>query len=237
VIQIIPAIDLRGGKCVRLVQGRYDRETVFSDDPAETARHWEREGAPRLHVVDLDGAREGEPKNLEVVERIARAVEIPVQLGGGIRTEEAARRALAAGADRVIIGTAALEGNAAGRLVAALGEALAVSIDAREGRVAVRGWVETSDVRSLDLAREMAELGVRCLVFTDIGRDGMLQGPNVDALREIVESVDASVIASGGITSVEHVRAVRETGAAAAIIGTALYVGRLSLREAMEAAC
>ena len=236
-MEIIPAIDLRGGRCVRLFQGRYDRETVFGDDPAAIARHWAAQGATRLHVVDLDGAREGEPRNLEAVAAIARAVAVPVQLGGGIRSEEAARRALDLGVARVIVGTAALDPQAIGRLVACLGDRLAVGIDARDGRVAVRGWLETSEILATDLARAVAGLGVRCLVFTDIARDGTLEGPNVAALREMVESVEAAVIASGGISTVEQVRAVREAGAAGAIIGTALYAGRLSLKEAMEGAC
>jgi phosphoribosylformimino-5-aminoimidazole carboxamide ribotide isomerase len=236
-MEIIPAIDLRGGKCVRLVQGRYDRETVFSDDPVEMARRWEREGARRLHIVDLDGAREGQPRNLAVVEGIARAVEIPVQLGGGIRSEETARQALAAGVQRVIIGTAALDRASAQHMADALGEALAAGIDARDGRVAVRGWVEMSEVKAVDLAREMAGLGIRWIVFTDIGQDGMLAGPNTSALRELVKASRASIIASGGISSAADIRAVKEAGAAGAIIGTALYTGRLSLKEALEAAC
>jgi len=236
-MEIIPAIDLRGGKCVRLVQGRYDRETVFSDDPVEMARRWEREGARRLHIVDLDGAREGQPRNLAVVEGIARAVEIPVQLGGGIRSEETARQALAAGVQRVIIGTAALDRASARRMADALGEALAAGIDARDGRVAVRGWLEMSEVKAVDLAREMAGLGIRWIVFTDIGQDGMLAGPNTSALRELVKASRASIIASGGISSAADIRAVKEAGAAGAIIGTALYTGRLSLKEALEAAC
>jgi phosphoribosylformimino-5-aminoimidazole carboxamide ribotide isomerase len=234
-MEIIPAIDIRGGKCVRLIQGDYAREIVFGDDPAAMARRWEERGATRLHVVDLDGAREGEPRNLGAVARITAAVRIPVELGGGIRTEEIARRALAAGADRVIIGTSALDPTAARGFAEALGGAMVAGIDARDGRVAVRGWLETSDVRAVDLGREMAALGVKWIVFTNIGSDGMLQGPNVAALREMVDGVGACIIASGGITTAEDVRAVRETGAAAAIIGRALYEGRLSLKEAMEA--
>jgi len=236
-MEIIPAVDLRGGKCVRLVQGCYDRETVFSDDPAAMALHWQQQGARRLHVVDLDGAREGEPRNWEAVREIVRAVRIPVELGGGIRNEAVARRALDLGVRWAILGTAALSPEAARDMVGALGDAVIAGIDARDGRVAVRGWLETSQIAATDLARQMAGLGVRCIIFTDIGRDGMLQGPNVAALREMVESVEASIIASGGIASAEHVRAVKEAGAAGAIIGTALYTGHLTLGEALEAAC
>ncbi len=236
-MEIIPAIDIRGGKCVRLIQGDYAREMVFGDDPVAMAKHWDEHGATRLHVVDLDGAREGEPRNLEVVERIAGAVRMPVELGGGIRTEEMARRALAAGVDRVIVGTAALDKAAALRFAEALGDALVVGIDARDGRVAVRGWLETSDIRAVDLGREMAALGVKWIVFTDIGSDGMLQGPNLCALQEMVSGVDADIIASGGVSSLDDIKAVRDAGAAAAIIGRALYEGRLNLEEAMEASC
>jgi phosphoribosylformimino-5-aminoimidazole carboxamide ribotide isomerase len=236
-MEIIPAIDLRGGRCVQLVQGRYDRETVFSDDPVATARRWEEQGAPRLHVVDLDGAREGEPKNLAVVGEIARAVSIPVQLGGGIRDEVTARRALGLGVQRVIIGTAALDPAAARTMIDAMGESVAAGIDARDGRVAVRGWLDTTEMRALDLARQLVGLGIRWIIFTDIKRDGMLTGPNVTALREMVQGVEASIIASGGIATADDIRAVRDAGASGAIIGTALYAGRLTLQDALEAAC
>ena len=236
-MEILPAIDIRGGKCVRLVQGDYARETVFGDDPAAMARHWEQHGATRLHVVDLDGAKAGEPRNLDVVGRIIEAVSIPVELGGGMRSVEIARRALDLGVERVIIGTAALDPEMACGLFGALGEKAVAGIDARDGRVAVRGWLDVSDVRAVDLARELVGMGAKWVVFTDIGSDGMLQGPNLPALREMVEGVAANVIASGGITTAEDVRAVKDTGAAAAIIGRALYEGRVTLEEAMEAAC
>jgi len=236
-MEILPAIDIRGGKCVRLVQGDYARETVFGDDPAAMARHWEQHGATRLHVVDLDGAKAGEPRNLDVVGRIIEAVSIPVELGGGMRSVEIARRALDLGVERVIIGTAALDPEMARGLFGALGEKAVAGIDARDGRVAVRGWLDVSDVRAVDLARELVGMGAKWVVFTDIGSDGMLQGPNLPALREMVEGVAANVIASGGITTAEDVRAVKDTGAAAAIIGRALYEGRVTLEEAMEAAC
>jgi phosphoribosylformimino-5-aminoimidazole carboxamide ribotide isomerase len=235
-MEIIPAIDIRDGKCVRLIQGDYAREMVFGDDPAAMARHWEQHGARRLHVVDLDGARTGEPRNLDVVADIVKAVDIPVELGGGMRSEEIARRALGLGVDRIIIGTAALNPVAGRTLFTALGERAVAGIDARDGQVAVHGWLDVSDVKAVDLARELTALGVKWIVFTDIGSDGMLRGPNLPALREMVERVDANVIASGGITTVEDVRAVNSTGATAAIIGRALYEGRLTLEEAMAAA-
>jgi len=236
-MEIIPAIDLRGGRCVRLVQGDYARETVFADDPVAMARRWEQQGATRLHVVDLDGAREGEPRHLDVASAIARAVAIPIQLGGGIRSPDAAQRALDSGVDRVIVGTAALDPDMAGNIIDAVGESAVAGIDARDGRVAVRGWLDTTDIAALDLARRLTAIGMRWIVFTDIASDGMLEGPNLSALRDIVEGVDASVIASGGITTVDDIRAVKETGAAGAIIGSALYTGRITLAQALGAAC
>jgi len=236
-MEVIPAIDLRGGRCVRLVQGDYQRETVFSEDPIGIARLWVGQGAPRLHVVDLDGAREGEPRNLSVVAAICKAVDVPVQLGGGIRSTAIAKRALKAGVSRVILGTSALDPAVAEEMAKALGESLIAGIDARGGKVAVRGWLDTTELEAVDLARRLAALGLRWIVFTDIGADGMLAGPNLGALKEMVEGVDVSIIASGGISSVDDVRAVREAGAAAAIIGKALYAGRLTVKDALEAAC
>jgi phosphoribosylformimino-5-aminoimidazole carboxamide ribotide isomerase len=236
-MEIIPAIDLRGGRCVRLLQGDYSRETVFSLDPPDMALHWESLGARRLHVVDLEGARDGEPKNLSVVAEICASVKIPVQLGGGIRDVAIARRALDVGVQRVIVGTAALEPEAAARFADELGEAVVAGIDARDGFVAVRGWLDTTEIRAIDLAKKLVELGMRWTVFTDIATDGMLSGPNIPALREMVAAVDASVIASGGITTIDDLLAARKAGAAGAIIGTALYTGKLNLREALRAIC
>ena len=236
-MEIIPAIDVRGGRCVRLIQGNYERETVFSLDPPDMALHWESLGARRLHVVDLDGAREGAPKNLPVVAEICSSVKIPVQLGGGIRGVSIARQALDVGVQRVIVGTAALEPEAAARFADELGEAVVAGIDARDGFVAVRGWLDTTEIRAIDLAKKLVELGMRWTVFTDIATDGMLSGPNIPALREMVAAVDASVIASGGITSIDDILAARKAGAAGAIVGTALYTGKLNLREALRAIC
>ncbi len=236
-MEIIPAIDLRGGKCVRLLQGDYDRETVFGEDPVAIARHWEEEGAPRLHVVDLDGAREGRPRNLSVVADICDAVGIPVELGGGIRTDSAARHALDAGVQRVILGTAALNRGVVQALAEELGDSLVASIDARDGVVAVRGWLEDTRTKAVDLARELVGLGIRLIVYTDIGSDGMLRGANVAATRELIERVpEARVIASGGVTTADDIRKLRDAGAAGAIIGMALYSGKLTLKEALEAA-
>jgi len=236
-MEILPAIDLRGGKCVRLLQGDYDRETVFSDDPPAMARHWESLGATRLHVVDLDGAKEGAPRNLAVVRDICAAVSIPVQLGGGMRDVSIARQALGAGVDRVIVGTAVLDPGAATEFVTSLGDRVVAGIDARDGFVAVRGWLDTTEIRAVALAKKLVALGMRWIVFTDIQSDGMLKGTNIPALKNMVESVDASVIASGGITTIDDLRAARDAGAAGAIVGRALYTGSLDLKEALNALC
>src|SRR5688500_13673703 len=214
VFEIIPAIDLQGGRCVRLIQGDFSQATVYGDDPPGMARRWEAAGASRIHVVDLDGAKAGGPRQLSVVAEIARAVSVPVQLGGGMRTLEDVDAALAAGVDRIIIGTRAIEepsfvDEALGRF----GERVGVGIDAKDGRVAVRGWVDVSDVDALDLARSMAGRGVKTIVYTDIARDGMLIGPNVDAMQRMAEAVpDVAVIASGGVGALGDVLDLAKTG-------------------------
>ncbi len=236
-MEILPAIDLRGGKCVRLVQGDYAKETVFGDDPAAMAKHWESLGATRLHVVDLEGAKAGESRQLETVAAVVRAVHIPVEVGGGMRTANAAKRVLSLGADRVIMGTAALDREVAATCVHALGEHFVAGIDARGGKVAVRGWVDSTEWRATALARELVALGARWIVYTDIATDGMLQGANVAAMREMVQAVpQAKVIASGGVTTTHDVRALKDAGAAGAIIGMALYTGKLKLEDALRAA-
>lgn len=230
---LYPAIDIRGGRSVRLFQGDYEQETVFDIDPADAAARWADAGARWLHVVDLDAARAGEPVNLEALARIRDAVEIPIQLGGGIRTEAHIAATLDRGIDRVILGTVALKNRA---LVAAAakrwGSAIAVGLDARDGKLAASGWIEQTEIDALTLAREMNAEGVETFIFTDINRDGTGEGPNVDALRQMVQAVDASVISAGGVGSIEHLDAIQLTGAAGAIIGRALYDGRVDLRAA-----
>lgn len=234
--ELIPAIDLRGGRAVRLAQGDYARETVFGDDPVAIARRWEAEGAPRLHVVDLDGARSGEPVQLSVVEAIVAAVAIPVQVGGGLRDEAAVERVLDLGADRAILGTAAAEPETARPMLERFGERLVVGIDARDGRVAVRGWRETLERDARELAQELVAAGARRLIFTDIARDGMLAGPNLSAVERMVEAVSIPVIASGGVGSVADLRALAALGCLeGVIIGRALYAGAFSLPEALAA--
>jgi phosphoribosylformimino-5-aminoimidazole carboxamide ribotide isomerase len=233
----IPAVDIRGGRCVRLIQGDFARETRYADDPAEMARLWQDQGASRLHVVDLDGAREGVRANAAVIARLLQAVRIPVQVGGGVRSLDTARALLDDGADRVVIGTRAAEDpESLGGWIGALGaDRLVVGIDARDGMVATHGWQTVTDVPVLELCARMAGLGVRRIVYTDVSRDGVLSGPNVDTTRELATIV--GVIGSGGVATVDDLRALAEAGAEGAIIGTALYEGRLKLSEALAVAC
>lgn len=235
-MEVIPAIDLKGGRCVRLYQGDYDREQVHSDDPVATALEWERQGATRLHIVDLEGARDGRPVNLEAVEAIAARATAPLQVGGGIRDLATAQHLLSAGAQRVVLGTAAVE---TPTLVEGIidgygADAVIVSIDARDGMVALRGWRAASEVSALELLASMAERGVRRFVYTDISRDGTMTSPNFAAMEEVVAATQAAVLAAGGIASVEHLVRLARTGVEGAIVGQALYVGAFSLSEALD---
>lgn len=241
-MQIIPAVDIRGGRCVRLDQGDYARETVFADDPVEVAQRWEEMGATRIHVVDLDGAKDGVPRNEAVIWRVIESVSVPVQVGGGSRTLDTIDSYVKAGADRVAIGTAAIKDQT--MLVNALalfGERIFVGVDARDGMVATEGWTETSEVRALDLIAQLSGLGVRRIFYTDISRDGMLGGPNFPAIQEVVEHAAGlpspmAVIASGGVSGVEHIERLKLIGVEGAIVGKALYTGALDLGEALAAA-
>lgn len=236
---ILPAIDLRGGKCVRLLQGDYARETVYDEDPVAVAKRFVEDGAEALHVVDLDGARSGAPENLETAERIARAVDVPIQFGGGVRTLETARSALQAGMHRVVIGTKLLDSpEFAEALFAALGDSVATGIDARDGKVAVSGWTETSNVAAEDLAARMERLGARHFIVTDIARDGALLGPNLDLLRTVAEAVQGKVIASGGVSNLHDLRAIANAGLKnieGIIVGKAFYEGRFGVSDAIHA--
>jgi phosphoribosylformimino-5-aminoimidazole carboxamide ribotide isomerase len=234
--EVIPAIDLRGGRPVRLYQGDYAREIVYGDDPVVVARAWADGGAPRLHVVDLDGARAGAPAHLAALAAIAAAVAIPVEFGGGIRTRAAAEAALAAGAERVIVGTAAIEDPPLAReLAAALGPRLALGVDARDGLVATRGWLSGSGVAATELVALAAGWGVQRVIFTDIGRDGTLTEPNYASLEAVIAAAGVPVIASGGVARVEHLRRLRALGAEGAIVGKALYDGAIRLEDALAA--
>jgi phosphoribosylformimino-5-aminoimidazole carboxamide ribotide isomerase len=235
--QVIPAIDLRGGLCVRLLHGDFAQETVFDADPAAVARRWEEEGARRLHVVDLEASRDGEPRNLEAIAAIVRAVSIPVQVAGGVRDEAGALRLLSLGADRVVIGTAAVRKPAlVAALVARDPETVIVALDARDGVVRTDGWTASAGIGVSELAGRMTGLGVRRFLYTDIGRDGDLTGPNVAAYRELRRTVDAAVIASGGVANAGDIAALRETGAEGVVVGRALYTGALRLADALAAA-
>ncbi len=236
---VIPAIDLMEGKVVRLEQGRRDRRTVYSPNPVEVARRWEDAGATRLHVVDLDGAFEGQPGNLDAVAAIREAVGMEVELGGGIRNADTIRRALAAGVDKVVLGTRAFEDETFLRkYVQELGSRLIVGVDARDGRVSVRGWVEVAEGRAVDFVKQLESLGVREVIFTDVATDGMLTGPNLAALREVATAAPGvGIIASGGIARIEDFEAVAALGLpnlVGAITGKALYTGAIDLAEAVR---
>jgi phosphoribosylformimino-5-aminoimidazole carboxamide ribotide isomerase len=227
---LIPAIDLRNGVCVRLEQGDYGRDTRYADDPLAVAASFSAHGARWLHVVDLDGAKEGAPRHLEVLAAIARRGDLLVEFGGGLRDLETVEAALAAGASRVVLGTAALEDPALLQAAcAAHGERIAVGLDARDGMVAVRGWTETSGTPAIDLARAAVTAGCARLIYTDIATDGMLRGPNLAGLRALLDAVAVPVVASGGVATIDHLRDLAEAGAEAAIVGRALYTGDLPL--------
>ncbi|NLX56814.1 MAG: 1-(5-phosphoribosyl)-5-[(5-phosphoribosylamino)methylideneamino]imidazole-4-carboxamide isomerase [Planctomycetaceae bacterium] len=236
-MQIWPAIDLRGGKCVRLRQGDYGQETVFGEDPAAMAIRWMNEGAGQLHLVDLDGARGGSLANRAAIGAILEAVRIPCELGGGIRDEATIVDLLEMGLQRLVIGTQALKRPAWFRAMCQqFPGRLVVGIDARNGRVATDGWLETSNVEAATLARELAEEPIAGIIYTDIAKDGMMEGPNVTAMAEMAAAVAVPVIASGGVTTADDVRRLATTGVAGCIIGRALYEGSLTLSDALAAA-
>jgi phosphoribosylformimino-5-aminoimidazole carboxamide ribotide isomerase len=236
-VLILPAIDLRGGQCVRLQQGDYARETVFGADPAAMARRWVEQGAAFLHLVDLDGAREGRPVNGASVRAIVAAAGVPCQLGGGIRSDGDVEEALRWGVARVILGSRALQDPAWCETVCRrFPGRVALGIDARNGLVATQGWLETSACRALDLARRCADWPLAALIYTDISRDGMLQGPNVEATAEIASAVPIPVVASGGVTTLDDIAHLAGRGLAGCIVGRALYEGRLHLAAAIKLA-
>ncbi len=235
-MEIIPAIDLKDGKCVRLYQGDFDQATVYGDDPSVVAQRWFEQGATRLHIVDLDGAKAGRSTNTDAVRAIVQAVSTPVQLGGGLRDEQAVEAALDLGIDRVILGTAAVNDPAlVDRMVARFGEHVIVGIDARDGWVATSGWTELSRVRASELLAQMARLGVKRIIYTDIARDGTLTEPNYTATAELVQRGGPAIIASGGIAQIEHLTRLATTGVEAAIVGRALYTGAIDLPAALAA--
>jgi phosphoribosylformimino-5-aminoimidazole carboxamide ribotide isomerase len=239
---LFPAIDIRDGRAVRLVQGDYARETAFDDDPANAAQRWADEGAQALHVVDLDGAREGEPANLAHLRRICDAVEVPVQFGGGLRTAEAIAAALDAGATRVVLGTAAIADPAlVEAVVAERAGTLVISVDARAGKVAVEGWLRKTEIGPVELIGELAERGADRFLYTAVEVDGTLAGPSLEALRPVAEAAEvagAKLLYSGGVGEIEHLRqlaALRLPALEAVVVGRALYEGRFSIAEAQAA--
>ncbi|HBG47043.1 MAG TPA: 1-(5-phosphoribosyl)-5-((5-phosphoribosylamino)methylideneamino)imidazole-4-carboxamide isomerase [Deltaproteobacteria bacterium] len=235
---IFPAIDIKNGRCVRLTQGRMDAETVYSDEPWEVAKRWESEGAEVIHLVDLDGAVEGNARNLPVIKKIIEKTGVPVQIGGGIRDVKTAETYLAIPhVKRIIIGTAAYENPAfVNTLTRKYPGRVAVGIDAKDGKVAIKGWVTVTSERATDLARKLEGAGVASIIYTDISKDGMLAGPNVEATREMAESVSIPVVASGGISSLKDIESYRGVALEGMIIGKALYAGNIRLKEAIKAA-
>lgn len=238
-MEVIPAIDLLEGRCVRLYQGDYEQSQVFDEDPVAIARQWEAQGATRLHLVDLDGAKAGKPENWQAIEAIVQAVQIPVEVGGGLRNYQRVTELFGLGVRYAILGTAAVENpDLVGQLSQEFPGQVIVGIDARNGKVATRGWLETSEVDGVELAKRMGQLGAAAIIYTDIHRDGTLQGPNLAALREVAEAVEVPVIASGGVSSVTDLLsllALEPLGVTGVIVGRALYTGDVSLKEALRA--
>ena len=235
---IIPAIDLKNGKCVRLSQGRMEEETVFSDSPLMVAKKWEELGAKLLHVVDLDGAIAGEPRNGNIVIEIAKSVSIPIEIGGGIRDFKTAEKYFKQGVARAILGTAAFsDENFIRDLTKCYPGKVVAGIDAKDGMVAIKGWVEVTQMKATDLAKKLKNYNIASIIYTDISKDGMMIGPNIDAIREFASSIDIPVIASGGISSLEDLRRIKEIAHCdieGVIIGKALYTGAIDLREALR---
>jgi phosphoribosylformimino-5-aminoimidazole carboxamide ribotide isomerase len=231
-MDIYPAIDIRGGKCVRLRQGDFDRETIFGDDPVAVAGRWVSEGADRLHLVDLDGAKHGQPVNGEVIREIVRTSGLPCQLGGGLRTESHLREIFDWGVERAILSTRALLDPIWFRSACELFPGrIVLGLDAKHGKVATHGWLELSERSAIELAREASAWPIAGIVYTDISRDGTLEGPNLDAYREMLAAVKSPIIASGGVTTLDNIRHLAEAGVAGCIIGRALYEGRLALPD------
>ncbi|MEO2069285.1 MAG: 1-(5-phosphoribosyl)-5-[(5-phosphoribosylamino)methylideneamino]imidazole-4-carboxamide isomerase [Desulfurobacteriaceae bacterium] len=234
--EVIPAVDIKGGKCVRLYQGRADQEKVYFENPVEVAKKWKSEGARRIHVVDLDGAFEGIPKNIKIVEEIVKSVSVPIQFGGGVRTIEALDRLFSIGVDRVVVGTVAVEEpELFERMVKKYPGKIVLGIDAKGGMVTARGWVEVTKIPAIELAKKYDEMDIWGFVYTDISRDGTLTSPNFEEVEKFAKSVKKPVIASGGVSKLEDI--IKLSGiknVVGAIVGKALYEGKISLRECLE---
>ena len=234
---IFPAIDLRGGKCVRLIQGDFDKETVYSNDPQATALKWQSFGAKFLHVVDLDGARAGSPQNLDAIKKILDAVKIPIEVGGGIRTIDDMEKLLSLGVRRVILGSVAAENiSLVKEAIKKFGAKIVVGIDARNGFVAVHGCEKSSAVKVGELAKKIVAAGVETIIYTDISKDGMLSGVNAEVFTELAKESGAQIVASGGVKSIEDIRALKAAKVTGVIVGKAIYTGALDLKSAIEIA-
>lgn len=235
-MELLPAIDMIDGKCVRLRQGKFDDKTIFSDNPADIARKWEEEGAARIHLVDLEGSRQGRPLEVDTVKKIRKSVSIPLEIGGGVRNEEHIKIWLDAGVDRVILGTSiAADADFAEKIFAKYGEHIIVGIDAKDGFVAVKGWEEVTEKKAVLFALEMMELGAKRVIYTDISRDGMMMGANIDAMKEMASALGIPVIASGGVSTYKDLELLSKiSNIEGAIIGKALYTGDISLKEALK---
>lgn len=235
-MRIYPAIDIKDGKCVRLFKGQFSDVTVYGDSPAEMAKKWEAQGGEYIHVVDLDGALRGQGVNADIIKNICSSVNVPVQTGGGIRTMEDIEAKLSCGISRVIIGTKAVsDSEFVKRAIDKYGEKIVIGIDAKDGMVAIEGWEKTSNFTAVEFAEKMVSIGVRTIVYTDIATDGTLAGPNVSAMSEMVKAVNADIIASGGIGSLEHIKSLMPTGVEGVIVGKALYTEKVNLTEAVKA--
>ncbi len=235
-MRIYPAIDIKDGKCVRLFKGQFSDVTVYGDSPAEMARKWESLGGEFIHVVDLDGALKGHGVNAAQIKEICESVKVPVQTGGGIRTMEDIEEKLACGINRVIIGTKAVsDSDFVKQAVKKYGSKIVIGIDAKDGMVAIEGWEKTSNFTAVEFAKKMAAIGAQTIVYTDIATDGTLAGPNIQAMTEMTKSVDADIIASGGVGSIDHIKALAGTGVEGVIVGKALYTGNVNLTEAIKA--
>lgn len=236
-MQVIPAIDIKAGRCVRLYQGDYGRQTIFSDSPIDVATRWAKDGASQLHVVDLDGAKTGVPVNIDIVSAIVDSTPMPVQMGGGVRTLAAAKEAISLGVNRVVIGSMAIERpNQVKEMCQCLGaDSVVVSIDAKEGIVVFHGWTKKSRILTTDLIKRIEDLGVQRFVYTDVTRDGTLTAPNFQAIEDLVALTSLKMLVAGGISSLGHLVKISEIGVEAAIVGTAIYTGKIDLREAIVA--
>ena len=236
-MEVIPAIDLIAGRCVRLYQGDYSRQTVYDDDPVGVARRWESLGASRIHIVDLDGARAGDPQNLDAIRSITQSVSVPVQMGGGLRTLDHAQTVIDCGVQRVMLGTVAIrDPDVVRSACAALGsDSVVVAVDSKDGYVVVSGWTSASRIEATELLGRMLEAGVSTFLCTDISKDGTLRGPNYELMANLVEVAGSGVIAAGGIATTDHLRRLAEVGVGGAVIGKALYTGDINLAEALAA--